>query len=389
MRVSLSRSRWAAIGAAVAVSLGAGGISLVGAVSPPPPANPVTTLISPCRLMDTRAGGSNVGPRSTPIGVGEVYTATVWGTNGNCAIPTTATGIVTNVTIVGPNAGSFLTVWPADKTQPTASNLNWVAGQAPTANQITTALSVADGKIKLFNLAGSVNVIIDITGYLTPADLSNYYTKAQVDAANATQNVTVSSLQATVSSLQANTYTKAQVDTAVSSAASCKGFPHKGIDWHGCNLTGAYLANADLSTGVFTGTTFTGAQFASANATGANFSFAYLDTAYLANAYFTNASFSGATITNTFLDHSTLNGANLSFANLTASNLGFSTFVGANLTSANLTNVFMNNSTDLTNADLTGAVVVGSSWVNAIYSNTICPDGTNSNAHSNNCVGHL
>ena len=402
MSASVHRSRWAAIGAAIVVALGAGGLSVASAVVPPPAANPVTTLITPCRLMDTRVGG--VGPRSTPLGPGETYTATVW---GNCGVPSTATGIVTNVTIVGPTAGSYLTVWPADKPRPASSNLNWVAGQAPTANQVTTALSVADGRVSLFNAAGTVNLIVDITGYLTPADMSNYYTRAQVDSANAAQNATVTTLQTTIgslqttvsslqagltaqqtalSALQANTYTKAQVDTAIGVAGSCKGFPHHAIDWHGCNLTDAYLDSANLTAGVLTGITLTGAHLNYTVFSASTLAFAYLDNVYASGAYFVNANMLGATLTDSFVDSADLDGANLSSANLTDATLTSSTLRGANLTGANLTGVFLNGA-DFTNANLSGATVDGSTYGSAIYSNTICPDGTNSTSHKGTCLG--
>ena len=105
MRISLWRSRWAAIGAAVAVALAGGGLGIAHAVSSPP-ANQVTSLMTPCRLLDTRVAPYGVGARQTPLGPQETFTATVWGTNGNCTIPSTATGIVANVTVVNPTAAS-------------------------------------------------------------------------------------------------------------------------------------------------------------------------------------------------------------------------------------------------------------------------------------------
>ena len=94
-------------------------------------------------------------------------TLNVVGTHGNCTIPSGATGIVANVTIDLPTAAGFLTLFPADAASPLASNLNWVAGQAPTPNQVSVALS-ASGAINVFNNAGTVEVIIDITAFLSP-----------------------------------------------------------------------------------------------------------------------------------------------------------------------------------------------------------------------------
>lgn len=49
-----------------------------------------------------------------------------------------------------------------------ASNLNWQAGQAPTPNAVTASLS-ADGALAFYNLAGTVDVLVDIVGYYEPA----------------------------------------------------------------------------------------------------------------------------------------------------------------------------------------------------------------------------
>lgn len=156
------RSRWAAVGAAVAVSLGAGGLGIAQATVSTG-AKPVYVPITPCRLLDTRPG-TNVGPRNTPIGANSEYEATVHGTNGNCTIPAGAVGIMMNTTVVNGTASSFLTVFPADVARPAASSMNWVAAQPPTPNEISVKLS-ADGKIKLYNLSGTVDVLGDIVGY--------------------------------------------------------------------------------------------------------------------------------------------------------------------------------------------------------------------------------
>ena len=163
-RGSLWRARWAAIGAAVAVAFGgAGGYLIANADTSTASA---LVPIAPCRLADTRPVG--VGVRQTPVGAGETVTFTVWGTNGDCSIPTTATGISANVTVVDPTAASFLTVFPADVGRPNASNLNYTAGQAPVPNSVTVKLS-SDGKLNVFNNQGRVDVIIDIVGFYVPS----------------------------------------------------------------------------------------------------------------------------------------------------------------------------------------------------------------------------
>ena len=148
------------------LALGLVGGSVLAGSAAPAPTTSTFVPITPCRLIDTRPA-TQVGPRSTPIAAQETYTATVWGQNGKCDIPTTATGISMNVAIVNPTGNSFLTVHPADATNPGTANLNWVARQAPTPNAVTSALS-ADGKLAIFNYAGTVDIAADVVGYYTP-----------------------------------------------------------------------------------------------------------------------------------------------------------------------------------------------------------------------------
>lgn len=163
-RGSMWRTRWAAIGAAVAVTLGSGGLVVAQAAS----GNASSFVpVTPCRLLDTRAA-AGIGGRTSPLGAKETYTVTVRGTNGNCTIPTDATAVSANVTTLDGTARSFLTIFPADANQPNASSNNWVSGQAATPNKVDAKLS-ADGRLKLYNDAGTVNVIIDVVGYYEPS----------------------------------------------------------------------------------------------------------------------------------------------------------------------------------------------------------------------------
>lgn len=161
-RRGMWRTRWAAVGAAVAVVAGAGGIGFASAAGE----QPVSVAVAPCRLFDTRPGADNVGAKNTPLGEGDAnaMTVQVTGASGRCNLPLEATSVRLNLTIVSPTASSFLTVFPADGTRPGASALNWSAGQAPTSNYAETTLSL-NGRIKLFNRFGNVQVLADVTGY--------------------------------------------------------------------------------------------------------------------------------------------------------------------------------------------------------------------------------
>lgn len=137
--------------------------------------------ITPCRLMDTRGLPDTVGPRSAPLGPGEEYRLSVRGNAGNCSIPADAAAIVMNVVAVDATASSYISVFPADAARPRSSSLNFVAGQAPTPNSVTSKLS-ADGGLTFYNLSGRVNVIADVVGYFADHNHDDrYYTKAEID----------------------------------------------------------------------------------------------------------------------------------------------------------------------------------------------------------------
>ena len=180
---SLSRTRWAAIGAVVAITLGAGGINLAGATIGSGERTSFVA-ITPCRLADTRPAPENVGTRNTPIGSDDTFTLTAHGANGLCTtpIPAGATALSLNVTAVGPTAATYLTIFPTGVAMPTTSNLNPTPGQPPVPNAVTVDIN-ASGQFNIFNKFGSVNVIVDIVGYYEDHNHNDlYYTKAEVDA---------------------------------------------------------------------------------------------------------------------------------------------------------------------------------------------------------------
>jgi hypothetical protein len=120
------------------------------------------TGLTPARILDSRIGQGTpgaVGPNA-PImvqvaGQGSVPLMTA-------TVPPKA--VVLNVTVTNTTAASFLTVYPSDAAnRPTASDLNWTAGL--TAPNLVVVKLGADGKIALYNLAGSTDVIADVVGW--------------------------------------------------------------------------------------------------------------------------------------------------------------------------------------------------------------------------------
>ena len=179
-RGMLLRARWAAIGAACAVAFGGGVIQVTHATSSSGQ-RAVFVAITPCRLVSTMPAPHRVGPRSTPLHAGEVFTQKVTGTNGRCTIPADAVAASLNVVAIHGTTASFFTVYSADVARPPTSNLNWVAGAPPTSNKVDVKLS-ATGAIKVYNAVGRVDLIIDVAGYYVDHNHDDrYYTKTQID----------------------------------------------------------------------------------------------------------------------------------------------------------------------------------------------------------------
>jgi hypothetical protein len=213
-----TRSRWAAIGAAVAVTLGAGGVSLTQAALGSGD-KPVFVAIEPCRLIDTRG---DVGSRVTPLGAGEVVTLQVTGSNGQCSgIPADATAAALNVTAIQGSTRSYLTLFPADTDLPNASNLNWNGGDPPTPNKVDVKLS-SGGAVKISNNDGTVHVAADLVGYYVDHHHDDrYYTKSQVyDRTQIDAGLAVIDGQLDQKANASTTYTKAQVDALLAQKAN-------------------------------------------------------------------------------------------------------------------------------------------------------------------------
>jgi hypothetical protein len=168
----LLRSRWVAIGAAVAVTLGFGSVRLANATVTTGERN-VFVPIVPCRLADTRPAPSTVGARDFPLLKDDEFRIQV---RGNCTVSGGATAVVLNVTALDSKSAGFLTVWPAENVRPNTSNLNFSGGQAPVPNAVTVKVDSA-GAIKIYSSADSVNVIVDVVGYYEDHNHDDAYQK--------------------------------------------------------------------------------------------------------------------------------------------------------------------------------------------------------------------
>jgi hypothetical protein len=77
--------------------------------------------------------------------------------------PVPPTAVVLNVTVTNPSAASHLILFPDGAAQPTTSDLNFLPGQT-IPNLVVVRLG-SNGKLDIFNLSGTTDVIADVVGW--------------------------------------------------------------------------------------------------------------------------------------------------------------------------------------------------------------------------------
>ncbi|HEY0519522.1 MAG TPA: DUF1501 domain-containing protein [Ilumatobacteraceae bacterium] len=112
--------------------------------------------LAPARLLDTRDG---TGGHPGKLGPGQMLDLQVAGRGGVSDSPS---AVALNVTVTGPSANSYLTVWPSGEPMPYASSVNMSPGQ--TVPNMLLARVGTNGMVSVFNNAGSTDVIVDVLG---------------------------------------------------------------------------------------------------------------------------------------------------------------------------------------------------------------------------------
>jgi hypothetical protein len=119
--------------------------------------------VAPCRVVDTRntPDGPLAGPSLQP---GQARTFSI--PDSSCGIPVTARSVSGNTTVTNSVSPGYMTLWPADGTQPLASFINFSSGQTRANNVIVPLSRDGSGAFKVLNgSAGAVHFILDVNGY--------------------------------------------------------------------------------------------------------------------------------------------------------------------------------------------------------------------------------
>ena len=150
----------------------------------------------------------------------------------------------------------------------------------------------------------------------------------------------------------------------------------------GGNLDGMRFGGADLRHTNFRGASLVEAGLEFVFLDGADFGAADLSYATVLPNSARDANFTRAILVRVTGNGANFDGAILGVSRAAGANFTGASFVGAYLADADLRGASLAYA-NLTNANLTGANVLDASFVGAIWSNTICPDGTNSSANPN------
>jgi hypothetical protein len=140
-------------------------VSVTTGAAPPTLPNPLQAFgqffptPAPERILDTRSG---IGGISSPVAAGAAARFRVTGVGG---VPATGVqSVIMNVTVTEPTVGGFVTISPTGVAPPTASNLNFTAGQ--TVPNLVQARVGAGGTVEARVNAGSTHLIADVVGWI-------------------------------------------------------------------------------------------------------------------------------------------------------------------------------------------------------------------------------
>ena len=119
--------------------------------------------VTPRRILDTRTG---LGASRRPVPANTSIVLQVPG------LPSTATAVTLNVTALGATTPTTVTAYPANMSRRLTANLNLVPRRT-VATQVTVGVAPG-GTVRLYNSAGSVNLVADLAGYFRTGTGAGY-----------------------------------------------------------------------------------------------------------------------------------------------------------------------------------------------------------------------
>ncbi|WP_374314225.1 hypothetical protein [Microbacterium sp.] len=126
--------------------------------------------ITPCRIVDTRAGGGKLAAgaiREFYVG-GTTGFPGQGGTSGGCGIPPAAAAVSLSLTSTQASASGRLVAYPSAVSAPGSTMLSYTAASNATSTPTAAITPYTERQIEVKNFSASVHLVIDVLGYYTP-----------------------------------------------------------------------------------------------------------------------------------------------------------------------------------------------------------------------------
>jgi hypothetical protein len=128
--------------------------------------------LAPVRICDTRPGDpsaltANAAQCNGTANSGSTIaggTIKVIHVGGFFGVPSNASAVVLNVTVVPHSNAGYLTIYPTGASQPFSSSLNWTGGVVPNLVEVGVG---SGGDVSIFAQA-QTDVVVDLEGYVSP-----------------------------------------------------------------------------------------------------------------------------------------------------------------------------------------------------------------------------
>jgi parallel beta-helix repeat protein len=117
--------------------------------------------VTPCRLVDTRNTNSPIGGPALAAGGQRTFALT-----GRCGVPMSARSLSFNVTVTAATAAGDLQLFAGGTPIPGTPTIDYRAGQTRANNAMVTLGGAGNLAVQCDQASGSVQVILDVNGYL-------------------------------------------------------------------------------------------------------------------------------------------------------------------------------------------------------------------------------
>jgi hypothetical protein len=126
----------------------------------------ITYLSTPIRLLDARTSPGTAVVTRGPLAGNETYAFTVAGLGGS-GIPSSAQGLIANVTVLGPSGAGNLSLFPAPGPGPSVASMTFGTPGLFLANGVNVAIGTA-GQIEIQNQSsGTTPLVLDAVAFVS------------------------------------------------------------------------------------------------------------------------------------------------------------------------------------------------------------------------------